>query len=176
MGWWQRLKDLLGRRLAPDDRAFVEEYLDEAGLFLFNQMSVADQRHAVRVAQSIIREVSFRRGIDLKTLIQAALLHDIGKVKGEINWFHRIAVGICRRLAPGSRRNWASADRETPFRYALYVDLIHPARGAYMAESFGLSEEVTSLIRSHHDSPNHGPSQTGQGVELQLLKHADKRN
>lgn len=169
MGWWQRLKDLLSRRLKRSDQSFVKEYLDDAGLFLFNQMSVVDQRHAVRVARFIIKEASFQRGIDLQSLVQAALLHDLGKIKGEISRFHRIGVGLFRRLTPNLRQSWASKDRKSAFKYALYVDLVHPIRGAYMAESFGLDPRVVSLIRRHH-------SPKDPGRELKMLIHADERD
>lgn len=171
MGWWQRLADLVGMRLNQNDQAFVESYLNDAGQFLFKQMSTVDQRHAVRVARFIIQEASFRRGVDLERLVQAALLHDAGKVRGEIGWFCRLLVGIIRRMLPGSRHKWAKRDKSSRLRYALYVDVNHASRGAYMAESLGLDPEVASLIKRHHDE-NPGDNDP----ELSLLKTADEKN
>jgi|SRR5690554_272375 len=171
MGWRDRLGSMLGVRLNRKDRAFVDKNLDQAGRFLFSQMSIIDQRHTLRVARYIVKEATFQRGIDLKMLIQAALLHDAGKVKGEINWFYRILVGIIRRLFPRLRDKWAVRDKRFSFRYALYVDLVHPSRGAYMAKSLGLAPEIVSLIRRHHDPPS-GKYEP----ELALLQEADRKN
>lgn len=171
MGWWDRLGSMLGVRLNRKDRNFVEENLDPAGRFLFSQMSIIDQRHTLRVARYIKKKAAFQRGIDFKKLIQAALLHDAGKVKGEIKWFHRILVAIIRRLFPRLREKWGIRNKSFSFRYALYVDLIHPSRGAYMAESLGLAPEIVSLIRRHHDPPS-GKYEP----ELALLQEADRKN
>lgn len=171
MGWRKRSGSKPDIRLNRKDRKFVEENLDAAGRFLFSQMSIVDQRHALRVARHIKKVAAFQRGIDLKNLIQAALLHDVGKVKGEIKWYQRILVALIRRLFPRRREKWALRDKSSSFRYALYVDLIHPSRGAYMAESLGLAPEVVSLIRRHHDPPS-----GKYDPELALLQEADRKN
>ncbi|NLY90926.1 MAG: hypothetical protein GX081_04880, partial [Firmicutes bacterium] len=43
----QRVIDLFRRKLKKADRELAETYLDEPGLFLFNQMSYAVQKHAI---------------------------------------------------------------------------------------------------------------------------------
>jgi|SRR5690554_5345901 len=171
--WWQRLGDLLRFRLPQSDLAFVQSYLNEAGLFLFNQMSVVDQKHSVRVARYIIQEAVERRGINLNCVIQAALLHDAGKVKGDIKRYNRVCVGIIRRLCPCKRHKWSSRDKQSALRYSLYVDMIHPTRGAYMAESMGIDSRVVSLIKNHHEQK---PEVVAGDGELSLLQLADAKN
>lgn len=61
--------------------------------------------------------------------------------------------------------------QEPFFRYALYVDLVHATRGAYMAKSLGLSPKVVSLIKRHHD-----PRPNFYEPELALLQEANSRN
>lgn len=170
--WWQRLGDLLRFRLPRNDQVFIKNYLNEAGRFLFNQMAVMDQIHSVRVARYIIQEAAVRKGLNLDSLVQAALLHDVGKVKGDMSRGHRIVVGIIRRLFPQKRQKWGRRDKTSALCYALYVDLIHPSRGGYMAESMGINPQVVSLIKSHHD-PVLTESDT---PELNLLKLADAKN
>lgn len=172
MGWWERLSYLLGIKLTPESRAFVKKYLDDAGWFLFSQMSLLDQRHSLRVARYIVHKAAFRQGIaDLDELVQAALLHDAGKIKGEIRWVYRLPVRLVRDLFPCGQRRWAVRDKSRSFRYALYVDLVHPTRGAYMAKSLGLSPKVVSLIKRHHEPP----SRTYE-PELALLQEANRKN
>ncbi|HEY8345304.1 MAG TPA: HD domain-containing protein [Bacillota bacterium] len=170
--WWLRLVDLLRFRLSRYDQVFVKSYLNEAGQFLFNQMSVADQAHSIRVARYIIDEVAVGKDINLDCLVQAALLHDVGKVKGEIGRINRILVGIIRRFFPRKREQWGRRDKTSALRYALYVDAIHPSRGGYMAESMGINPQVVALIKRHHD-PDSAEDDT---PELSLLKLADAKS
>jgi len=166
----QRVINLFRRKLNKVDRELVESYLDEAGLFLFNQMSFSDQKHAVTVARYLLSEKVDTQGANLRPLIKGALLHDVGKVKGEIAWWNRILVGLIRRFFPRLRTKWGKRG-EGGLNHALYVDLHHPSRGAYMAESLGIDPTVVSLIKHHHDEPNERTN-----LELALLQNADAKN
>ena len=170
MASWQRVFDLFRRKLKHTDREFEESYLDEAGLFLFTQMSYADQKHSVKVAQFLLNEGVNTKGVNLKLLLQGALLHDTGKVKGEISWFNRLIVGLIRRCFPGVREKWGQRGKSS-LNHALYVDLNHPSRGAYLAESLGIDSKVVSLIKHHHDKITDGAD-----LELILLQTADGKN
>ncbi len=171
MGCWQRLVDLFRSKLKPNDRKFIETYIDEPGLFLFTQMSYSDQKHSIAMARFLLEETENLKGVDLQTLIQGALLHDVGKIKGEITRLNRIIVGVIRRLFPRSREKWGQRGKKRSLRHAIYVDLIHPSRGAYMAESLGIDPKVVSLIKHHHD-----PKTDNVDLELSLLKMADEKN
>ena len=162
--------DLFRFRLRKADRQLAESYLEEAGLFLFNQMSYADQKHAVNVGRYLLSAKVDTTGADLKLLIKAALLHDVGKVKGEISWWNRLIVGVIRRCFPKLRQKRAKRG-EKGLNHALYVDLTHPDRGAYMAQSLGIDSKVVSLIKHHHDPLNEQVS-----LELVLLQAADAKN
>lgn len=172
MGWWERLSCMLGIKLSPDNQKFVKKYLDDAGWFLFSQMSLLDQRHTLRAARYILRRAAFQRGItDFNLLVQAALLHDAGKIKGEIFWVYRIPVRLVRDLFPRKQKKWAMRDKSRSFRYALYVDSVHATRGAYMARSLGLPSTVVTLIKRHHD-----PQSARYEPELALLQEANRKN
>ncbi|NLG85277.1 MAG: hypothetical protein GX493_11880, partial [Firmicutes bacterium] len=95
-------------------------------------------------------------------------LHDVGKVAGELTPLGRILVALLRRLAPGLRQRWALRNGNA-FRRACYVDLIHARRGAYMAQSFGVTEEVVAAIRRHHERPGEDDSKL-----LVYLREADE--
>ena len=164
-------------------RSFTERFLDANELFLFNQMAPWDQYHTVNTAMYILENCTGAGGyintnittvgetkIRLLTLIKAALLHDIGKVKGYAGLPTRLCVSFIRRAFPDYRRR--HADRYgNRIQRALYVDLIHPARGAYMALSAGVLPEVADLIRHHHDEPHDSDSE-----ELKILQAADAKS
>ena len=137
-------------------------------------MSRFDQHHAIAVARSIIAEVKDPTVIDYKTLMVSALLHDIGKVEGDFNFFSRILVGLIKRIAPNLRGKLAFTNPNTfweKVRYGFYVDLIHPLRGAHMAKVFGIDAAVVEMIRHHHDPPRQD-----QTIELTMLQKADNKN
>lgn len=176
-------------------RSFTERFLDDNELVLFNQMALWDQYHTVNTAKLILEHftgtgngtgtgagtgldtasgASIGGGAETKirllTLIKAALLHDVGKVKGDAGLPTRLCVSFIRRVFPDYRRK--HADRGgNKLQYALYVDLIHPARGAYMALSTGVCPEIADLIRRHHDEP-----QNSDPEELRILQEADAKS
>jgi putative nucleotidyltransferase with HDIG domain len=169
-----RLLGCAKKRLSVEERILIDKYLDDAGKFLFFQMDRIDQHHALAVAKTVMEEAGYQRGVNLDILVKAALLHDIGKVEGELNFWGRISAGLLRRLNPKLRDKLSRNTRNSFFEkicYGFYVDRIHPARGSYMARSLGIEANVVQLIRRHHDPPVQG-----QTVELTWLQTADGKN
>lgn len=175
LGLIKRIVNSWGKRMTPEDLALIDFYLDDPGKFLFGQMSRIDQRHTLTVARAILAKATTTTDkIELKTLVTAALLHDIGKVEGDFSFLSRIMVGFVRRVKPALRGKLAMRYPATfweRFRYSLYVDLVHPARGAHMAKIFGVEKEIVDIIRHHHDPPR-----AGQRIELTWLQLIDSQN
>ena len=169
------VKRFLGNRsLTPEDISLIDFYLDDAGKFLFFQMSKIDQQHSISVAKSILSKAINSEGVELLPLVKAALLHDVGKVEGDFNLWSRVFVGFVKRIQPALRGKLAFTNPNTfweKIRYGFYVDLIHPARGAHMAKVFGIEPAVVEMIRRHHDPPHNG-----QSLELTWLQLADSKN
>lgn len=161
-------------KMNKEEQKIIDDYLDDAGKFLFSQMSKVDQHHSLAVAQTILTEAAYLRGVKIKALIKAALLHDIGKVEGDFTFISRLVVGMIRRFNPTLRGKLAITHPHTGWdkvKYGCYVDLVHPARGAHMAKIFGIEPAVVELIRHHHDPPREG-----QSPELTWLQTADNKN
>lgn len=173
MGALKRFFGIFGGKLTRSDVDFVRSYLDEPGQFLFFQMSPVDQRHAVAVARELLSEVGYRRELDGLTLIKAALLHDIGKVEGDLNIVNRVVAGLIRRLSPSLRDKLSAPDQTGGWkiRYGFYVDKVHPLRGSHMAQVLGIEAKVVELIRHHHDHPR-----DNQSSELTCLQLADNKH
>ena len=103
-------------------------------------MDLTDQRHCLDVARTLLQE-----GTSPHVLIQAALLHDVGKIRGDLTMVQRICLSLCPRT-------WMEklAQGQGKLANAAHVQLIHPQRGAHMAQCFGAEQRVVSLISGHH--------------------------
>jgi hypothetical protein len=96
---------------------------------------MADRRHAARVAAWLVA-----RGHVDRLLIQAALLHDVGKALAPIGLWQRVAWVVVGRLAPG-RRGWL-AGRGGGWR-ALAA---HQATGAERLRAAGAEPRLVALV------------------------------
>jgi len=110
--------------------AVAQAYLSPSQLALFKQMSPYDQEHAVDVLTRLRRQ-----GWRDAELMQAALLHDVGKAFVRSSLWRRVAHVLL----------WAAGDNRMRDGYARHADV-----GADAAERAGSSPEVVALIRRHH--------------------------
>jgi hypothetical protein len=79
--------------LSAEERAEVARWLPDSAVALFETMSAADQRHALRVCRGLQE-----RGCTEKELLAAALLHDVGKAG--VPFWTRPAIVISKRCFP----------------------------------------------------------------------------
>jgi hypothetical protein len=149
-------------RIRPNERILVCQHLTPAQAALFWQMARADQRHGLDVLYTLQRA-----GHDDPVLLQAALLHDVGKAAVRLTLWHRVGAVLIGRFAPRwldrlarDRRGWTAA-------FAVHIR--HPEIGARRAAEAGCSAEVVDLIRRHQD-PNPGDRR------LAALQSADRQN
>lgn len=167
--------------LRAEEIHWVQQYLAPHEEALFWQMSPLDQKHAVTVsmrAATLARHRGVGDGEDIRVLIRAGLLHDIGKIRGDISLFQRVAIVLARRFAPRffaaliqegaddlvrglSRPSWRAR-----WRRAFYTQAVHAERGAAMAKMWGIEDAVLDLIRAHHQPQ-------GDDRLLEILAEAD---
>lgn len=160
----------LQAQVAPAEVAALRDVLPPAGLVLFQQMPVADQRHSLDVYVTVQRA-----GQCDTDLLAAALLHDVAKA-GHIRIWHRVALVLLKALAPGRRvLAWLARPAEAgSLRYPFYVSVYHPALGAQQAQAAGCTPRTAWLI-AHHQTPLadvHG-ADPAQRALLQALQKVD---
>ena len=148
----------LGERPNRETSALVDRYLGEAGSALFLTLSPRDRRHSARTAALLLDA-----GIRDHELIQAALLHDIGK--GRQALWERIAFVLIVAANPPLLDRIARPG--SGWRGALERARRHSSLGAQCARAAGYSERVAQLIDGHHDEQ---PTN-----ELAMLQQADER-
>lgn len=148
---------------APD----LSAYLTEAQLELFGRMSHADQRHCLAVWRALRRDV-----VTDEALLQAALLHDVGKATAGVMIWHRVIGVLLEAVAP---RALAALGKDRPgsWRYPFYLYQGHAERGANMAQQAGVLPAAVDLIRWHHN-PDVSPSSPELLWRLRALQSADE--
>jgi hypothetical protein len=139
----------LAAPLTAREHQEVATHLSAAALCLFERLSPADQRHALRVCHRLQM-----RGRSDADLLVAALLHDVGKADGRVPFWARPAVVIGKRWAPRllARLTVYPVERAglPRWRRALSYAWWHAEMGADLALAAGLSERTVHYIRMHH--------------------------
>ena len=151
----------LRARVEEDERAELAAHLTPAERHLFHSMDLRDQRHALDIFRAL--RSSGQRD---RSLLAAALLHDVGK--GSIKLWQRVAFVLLKAVSPGVLRRLARVD-DTGWRGSLARIQDHAERGAALAEAAGSTAETVGLIRLHR-------SPAGEDTALALLQAADEAN
>jgi hypothetical protein len=152
----------LGRslRARPLNRAelqTVSGILSVEQLKLYLQLPVYEQRHALNVYNTLVAG-----GYDDRELLQAGLLHDLGKydaVNGRsIPVWGKVANVVLSKI--GGKSLIARLAREEPksWRYIFWLQTHHEARSAQLAQAAGSNPRVVALLSGnerHDDSAVH---------------------
>lgn len=160
--------------VAPDELQVVQSYLSSAAFALFCRLPPDAQRHSLNVFYDLQSGHSLH-----PDLAVAALLHDVGKLAADdagvaIRFWLRGPLILLRAFAPTLIRRLQSTKPNSGFRYALYVNEIHPQIGAEWARKAGCSELACWLIQEHQ---LHRVSGSDEKSELlSRLQWADNRN
>jgi hypothetical protein len=158
---WQFFRAALAR-VHRHEYDLVEQYLAPAQVALFRHMPRCDQRHSLDVLYTLQRA-----GHRDSALIQAALLHDVGKTGGQLTIMHRVAVVLLQRFAPGWLARLAASGKGWKAPFTAHAR--HPQIGATRAADAGCSQETVDLINRHHETH---PKDT----MLAALQWADRQN
>lgn len=156
----------LTAKVTPDDGKYLAAHLNAEEQKLFFAMSTADQFHSLRTAYTIERLViEDKQGIDREFLIRCALLHDVGRVKGDLNIFGKIFTVLVTEIAP------TFADKlELQGNQWIYIYRHHAEISGRKLQKIGLFREA-KIISKHHAPPT-----SEDPYELKLLRLADGEN
>ncbi len=142
---WARVRQFREAGIGPDlaDLQLAKDHLSGPLLALFQAQEPRDIRHSARTAHWLME-----RGETDPELIQAALLHDIGK--GDQRRVDRVVYVVA---------GWAKivrliASQKSRFtlRRAVARSLHHAHQGAAMLQAGGASDRVVELTSLHHVS------------------------
>ncbi len=162
---WQLV--LAWGRTVPNERA--EPWLNRAEFALFCQMPRSDRQHHLRVFDRLRQE-----GHDHLALLEAALLHDVGKTRFRFMLPHKVLVVLVKAFAPRQFIAWGKAEPKG-WKRAFVVSAQHPAWGAEMAAIAGATPLAIELIARHQEKPII-PAHDEADSLLRLLQNADDRS
>ena len=172
----QFVRALLGR-MNEEGHTFVRSYLSRDEQELFYAMHEADQLHAFRVALTARAFYAKQRRSDSDEyilLIRCALLHDIGRIKGDADIWGKVLAVLFYRFIPSLIPYFIrKKDKHGAFGRigrALYVYVNHPLLGAEKLRTIGDFTEAD--IIQHHQKK----SAPEDSLVLSLLKAADAQN
>lgn len=159
--------------LSSGEYRWVCTHLSPGERTLFFRMDRMDQKHAVAVSMDAAqlareRNLSARQ---VRTLIRAGLLHDVGKADGNLTLWHRVLYVLVRKGWPNLVKRWSQEGiKAKGMRQAFYIQSHHGERGAQLARQHGVEEEVVRLIWGHQLSDARDDDEL-----LTLLVLADER-
>lgn len=161
-------------RLTPADELYIAEHLNSREQQLFWQMALVDQFHALQVARTAMDFADRTPGVDRELLRKAALLHDVGKIRGDISTMDKIITVLVHAVSPRAGRIIArpgKGNKIANLRHAFYIYGHHARRGAKLAANAGVETSVVTWIRRHHQklTPDDPP-------ELRLLQESDSKH
>jgi hypothetical protein len=132
--------------LEPREIVEVRSLLAPAGFDLFVRMQGRDQKHSFRVLRWLQRSAVERGTVVPETLVQAALLHDVGK--GRLATWHRVAFVLLNAAAPRLAPRIERAEG-AGWRNALWRLRHHARLGAQRLAAAGVAPRVVELVARH---------------------------
>lgn len=177
MGVQKRIKQIyaaMAAKIHADDQAFITQWLNGRESELFWAMNLPDQRHALNVAYTALtlNESRLYR-VDRTKLIKCCLLHDVGKVRGDVSTFDKVMAVIVYKTMPEFARKHRCYGRGGRWRnlcHALYIYEHHARLGYEKLMQMG-NVEIAEIIVRHHEAET-----ADDGAELLLLREADELN
>ena len=149
---------------------------------LFVQMHPSEQAHSIAVYRHLLKQE-----IRNKDLLEAALLHDVGKNRYPLRVWERIVIVLTNAFFPKKTEIW-SKDKPKGLKRPFVVAQKHPEWGAELASQAGASELTVDLIRRHQETMPLDSSGTSRSQEersnkditeaelLLLLQRSDNLN
>lgn len=148
-------------RVTEQDLARAEQVLGPLAPF-FRELPVNDQRHGLDVLETVMSH----EHQPAELLLQAALLHDIGKREAHFSVIERSLTVFLRAVSPGTLNKLQRSRPAFALRYGIYSD--HARIGAERLRLAGASD-LASIVAEHH-------AKDPQSEVTRRLQRADGRN
>lgn len=165
--WLYRVKQFywsLTSKIGTEDKLFINYYLQRHEAELFSKLSISEQKHCIKVAMDV-KECCDSEKINLneKIFIKIALLHDIGKLNGNLGVVDKSLIVILNKITKGKIKKLHKIKK-------IDVYYNHGNKGYDLLKKYNYDERFLFLIKNHHNSAIIGDK------ELDILMKCDNRN
>ena len=133
----------------PADIVWVETVLNAREYAVWNRMPKHDRRHSIAVARRVEAALAGTEHADDPRWLEAALLHDVGKLDADLGVFGRVAATLAGAVAGHGMADAWSERRGITRRFGLY--LRHPELGASRIRMCEGSREAAVWAEAHQD-------------------------
>lgn len=163
----QLVQSVKAAPLEAGDVDFIRDILNPEQAKLFFALPDYEKRHALRICRSLVQ-----RGFGSdKELLQAALLHDIGKFDQEsgrgVPIWGKVANVVLETVSQDKLAKKLARPEPDSWRFVFWLQAEHEKRGAELSRLAGSSERVAALIEKK--SENNDPAAIA-------LRQADDEN
>lgn len=149
-------------KITPEDKCFLQRYLNKEELKLFYKLSKDEQGHCIRTAYDI-KKILMKNKICNDELIKIGLLHDIGKIHCKLNLIEKSILVLLDKLTKSKLRKFINLKK-------INIYYNHGEIGCNLLKNYKYSERFLYLVKKHHDNDIIGD------IELDILKKCDNRN
>ncbi|AJA46148.1 hypothetical protein CPAST_c00130 [Clostridium pasteurianum DSM 525 = ATCC 6013] len=151
----------LNAKITNDDLEYIYSKLNNNEIGLFNKLSLHEQKHSINVAKDV-EKICLYKKICSNDLIKIALLHDIGKINGNLNIVDKSILVIFNCLSNG---------RIKKFKFIRKINLYynHGKIGADILKKYGYNKRFLYLIENHHNIKE-------DDYELNIIRFCDNKN
>lgn len=133
------------------DYKYINKYLYNNEIKVFNSMKKSDIQHCVRVAKTIEKSLEecndkFYSDDKKKEMIRLGLLHDIGKSEYKLNCIEKSIIVILDKITKSKIIKYKQFKIVRNYYY-------HAEEGSYILKNLNnqYSDEFLYLVENHHD-------------------------
>lgn len=132
---------------------FIQNYLTKQEQILFFSLNIVDQKHSLTVSYKCMEKINDNK-TNIKLVVRAALLHDIGKANEFISIWTRVWYVLLNRKPLKSLLSiFAKENSRIQFRRGFNAIKNHAKRGAGLLRSINSHPIVIEVCEHHHSLP-----------------------
>lgn len=155
----RQFKNTLFAEFNETDKKFIDTILNNKEKQLFYAMNIADRQHCLKVAKTALQISNTKLIIcNEMNLIKASLLHDCGKVCGDINLVFKCLIVILDKIFGYKLLKLlmkkSQVKNSRGIKHAIYIYYNHPEIGANKLLSLNTPKEVVNAVNYHHHKKN----------------------